>query len=77
MRVSTLVTSWDFLCCVQDGQHIYLVRLNVVDDPVGTFENFTNLRVLEFRDNAPGQGEFANLLGSSRQTVNNAQSVLR
>jgi hypothetical protein len=44
----------DFLSRVDDGEHIHLVRFDVVDEAVRAFENFTNLSVLELGDDAPG-----------------------
>jgi hypothetical protein len=72
-----LVTLRDMLCCVHNRKHVHLVRLDVVDDAVGPFHDFSNLTLLELRDDASGKRKFADLLRSSRQAVNDPQSVLR
>jgi len=70
--VRTLVAERDFLRRMDDGQHIHLVRLDVVNDPVRAFQDFSNLRDLKLGDDAPRQGEFGDLLGAPGQTVNDA-----
>ena len=65
------------LSAVDDGKHIDLVRLDVVDDSKGPFQNFPDLRDPEFRDLPPRQGEVSNLLRAPGQAVNNAKGVLR
>jgi hypothetical protein len=62
---------------MDNGEHIHLAGLDVVDDTVGPFEDLSNLTVLELRDDAAGHREFGNPLGSRRQAVNDSQSVLR
>jgi len=62
---------------MDDGEHIHLVGLDVVDDAAGAFQDFSNLLKFELWHNTAGQREFGDLLGSPRQTVNDAQTVLR
>ena len=61
---------------VNHSDNIHLVRLGVIDDSVGAFQNFPYLRELDFRDDAAGLGEGADLLGTSGETVNDSQGVL-
>jgi len=53
-----------------------LVGLDVIDDSVRAFQNFPYLWELDFRDDAAGLGEGADLLGTSGETVNDSQGVL-
>ena len=62
---------------MDDREHVDLVRLDVVDDSVGAFQHFPNLAVLKLGHGAARERELGNLLGSSGQAVNSAQSVLR
>lgn len=62
---------------MDDREHGDLFRLDVVDEAVRTFQNFSNLSVLKLRDNAPRQWKIPDLMGSSGQAVNDAVRVLR
>lgn len=62
---------------MDDGKHVNLIRLDVVDDSKGPFQNLPNLWDPEFRDLPPRQGELSNLLRAPGQAVNNVQGVLR
>jgi hypothetical protein len=48
-----LLSGWDLLCAVDDGKHVDLVGLDVVDDSEGPFQNLPDLREPEFRDLPP------------------------
>ena len=61
---------------VDHGDHINLVGLDVIDDPEGAFQHFPYLREIDFRDDAAGLGEIADLLGTSGETINDSQGVL-
>ena len=61
---------------VDHGNNVYLIGFDVIDDSVGSFQNFPYLWELDFRDDAAGLGEGADLLGTSGETVNDSQSVL-
>ena len=61
---------------VDHSDNVHLVGLDVIDDSVGAFQNFTYLRELDFRDDATGLGKGADLLGTSGETVNDSQGVL-
>ena len=61
---------------VDHRDNVHLVGLDVIDDPVGAFQNFPHLWELDFRDNAAGLGEGSDLLGASGETVNDSQGVL-
>ena len=61
---------------VDHGDHINLVGLDVIDDPEGAFQHFPYLREFDFRDDAAGLGEIADLLGASGETINDSQGVL-
>jgi hypothetical protein len=74
-RLST--TGWNLLCAVDDGKHVDLIGLDVVDDSKGRFQNLPDLRDAEFRDLTARQGEFSDLLRAPGQPVNHVQGVLR
>jgi hypothetical protein len=61
---------------VDHSDNVHLVRLDVIDDSVGAFQNFPYLWEFDFRDNAAGLREGADLLGTSGETVNDSQGVL-
>jgi hypothetical protein len=61
---------------VDDSDDVHLVGLDMIDDSVGTFENFPYLREIDFRNNTAGLGESADLLGASGEAVNDSQGVL-
>lgn len=61
---------------VNHSDNVHLVGLDVIDDSVGAFQNFSYLWELDFRDDAAGLGEGADLLGTSGETVNDSQGVL-
>jgi hypothetical protein len=61
---------------VDHGNNVYLIGFDVIDDSVGSFQNFPYLWEFDFRDDAAGLGEGADLLGTSGETVNDSQSVL-
>ena len=48
-----LLSGWDLLCAADDGKHVHLVRLDVVDGSKGPFPNFPDLWDPEFRDLPP------------------------
>jgi len=60
---------------MNDSDDVYLVGLDVIDDSVRTFQNFPYLREFDFRDDAAGLGESADLLGASGEAVNDSQGV--
>lgn len=74
---SRLVTRRNWLCAVDDGKHVDLVRLDLVDDAEGAFHYLPDLRDPEFQHFASGQGELSDLLRASGQPVNNAQGIFR
>jgi hypothetical protein len=49
----------------------------VIDDSIGALQDFPYLWEIDFRDDAAGLGEGSDLLGTSGETVNDSQSVLR
>ena len=59
------------------GDNVHLAGHDVIDDPVGAFQNFAYLWKLDLRDGTPGLGEGADLLGASGEPVNDSQSVFR
>ena len=61
---------------VDHSDNVHLVGLDVINDSVGAFQNFPYLRELDFRDDAAGLGESAELLRTSGETVNDSQGVL-
>ncbi len=65
------------LRAMNDSDDVYLVGLDVIDNSVRTFLNFTYLREFNFRDDAARLGERADLLGASGEAVNDSQGVLR
>ncbi len=62
---------------MDDSKNVDLIRLDIVDDSIGAFHDLPNLWDRKFRDFAPRQGEFSNLLGASGQPVDNALGVSR
>jgi hypothetical protein len=60
---------------MNDSDNVHLVGLDVIDDSVRTFQNFPYLREFDFRDDAAGLWEKANLLGASGEAVNDSQCV--
>ena len=60
---------------VDDSDNVHLVGFDVIDDSVRTFQNFPYLREFNFRDDAAGLGESADLLGASGEAVNDSQGV--
>ena len=66
-------------CLLQSVNHsdnVHLVGLDVIDDSIGAFQDFPYLCEIDFRDDAAGLGEVADLLGASGETVNDSQGVL-
>jgi hypothetical protein len=61
---------------VDDSDNVHLVGLDMIDDSIGPFQNFPYLREINFRDDATGLGERADLLGTSGEVVNDSQGVL-
>ena len=47
------LTGWNLPCAVDDSKDVDLIRLDVIDDPKGPFQNLTNLWDRKFRDFAP------------------------
>lgn len=48
-----LLAGWDLLRAVDDSKDVDLIRLKVIDDSKGTFQNLPNLWDSKFRDFAP------------------------
>ena len=48
-----LLAGWNLLCAVDDSKDVDLIRLDVIDDPEGPFQNLPNLWDRKFRDFAP------------------------
>jgi hypothetical protein len=67
---------WRLLRSVNHSDDIHLIRLKVIDDPVGPFKDFTNLWKLGFGNDAAGFWEIADLLRASCQTVDNSLCAL-
>ena len=57
---------------MNDGQNINLVRFDMADDPVGSFDHLSNLVHVVFRNTTAGKGEVGNLLRASSQAINRA-----
>ena len=61
---------------VKHSDDIHLIGLNVIHDPVGSLDDFTNLWKFGFGNDASGLWEVADLLRASCQTVNNSLCIL-
>jgi hypothetical protein len=61
---------------MNDSDNVHVIGLDVVDDSIRTFQNFPYLREIDFRDDAAGLGERADLLGAFGEAVNDSQGVL-
>jgi hypothetical protein len=62
---------------VDHSDNVHLTVLDVIDDSIGALQDFPYLWEIDFRDDAAGLGEGSDLLGTSGETVNDSQSVLR
>jgi hypothetical protein len=60
---------------MKDGNHINVVRSNMLDDSVRGLEHFADLAYLKLRDDPPGKWKDANLFAATGQPMNHALGV--
>lgn len=60
---------------MNDSEHVDLSRLDIVENAVRPFDDLSNLGHLIFRDHAPGERKFRDLLGSPRQALHHSPGV--
>jgi hypothetical protein len=61
---------------VNDGKHVDLFRFDVIDDAIGTFDDFANLIEVVFGNPATREGVLGNLSGTSSQTIDHPSRIL-
>lgn len=65
------------MCSVEDGKHVNLIWLQLVNDSVGSLDHLTDLRDFKFRYRPAGERKIGNLLRASSQTIDGSLSVIR
>lgn len=58
------------MCAMNHGDNVNMVRLHVVDNSIGAFDDFSYLGKIDFWNGTTGLGKGTDLLGSSGEPVN-------
>ncbi len=53
LRTAELFAGWNLLCAMDDGKHVNLIGLDVVDDSKGSLQHLPDLGDTELCDLAP------------------------